>query len=79
MTREPGSAPARSHQQMERRGGIDNDHHLRIQEACQAREEDMGGVVLSAEDVPNTLRFAYLPPQNVCIREFVLAATRQQA
>lgn len=50
-----------------------------IKSGYQAWKQDMGGVVLSAEDVANTLRFAYAQPQNVCIREIVLAATRQQA
>lgn len=50
-----------------------------IKSGYQAWKQDMGGVVLSAEDVANTIRFAYLQPQNVCIREIVLAATRQQA
>lgn len=39
----------------------------------------MGGVVLSADDVANAIRYAYEQPQGVCIREIVLAATRQQA
>jgi NADP-dependent 3-hydroxy acid dehydrogenase YdfG len=38
----------------------------------------MGGV-LRAEDVADTIRYAYEAPQNVCIREIVLAATRQPA
>jgi NADP-dependent 3-hydroxy acid dehydrogenase YdfG len=50
-----------------------------IKSGYQAWKQDMGGVVLSAEDVANTIRFAYAQPQNVCIREIVLAATRQQA
>ncbi|NWA01658.1 SDR family oxidoreductase [Pseudomonas gingeri] len=39
---------------------------------------DMGGVVLSADDVATAIRYAYEQPQHVCIREIVLAATRQQ-
>ncbi|MGO2334084.1 SDR family oxidoreductase [Providencia sp.] len=50
-----------------------------IKTGYQAWKQDMGGTVLSAEDIANTIRFAYLQPQNVCIREIVLAATRQQA
>lgn len=50
-----------------------------IKSGYQAWKQDMGGVVLSAEDVANTIRFAYAQPQNVCIREIALAATRQQA
>jgi NADP-dependent 3-hydroxy acid dehydrogenase YdfG len=38
----------------------------------------MGGV-LAAETVAETIRFAYEQPQQVCIREIVLAATRQPA
>lgn len=38
----------------------------------------MGGV-LAPETVAETIRFAYEQPQNVCIREIVLAATRQPA
>ncbi|ODN43248.1 SDR family oxidoreductase [Piscirickettsia litoralis] len=41
-------------------------------------KKEMGGV-LAAEDVVNSILFAYQQPQNVCIREIVLAATRQQA
>jgi NADP-dependent 3-hydroxy acid dehydrogenase YdfG len=39
----------------------------------------MGGVVLSADNVANAISFAYNQPQNICIREIVLAATRQSA
>jgi NADP-dependent 3-hydroxy acid dehydrogenase YdfG len=39
----------------------------------------MGGTVLSAEDVASAIAFAYQQPQNVCIREIVMAATRQQS
>ncbi|NWE72074.1 SDR family oxidoreductase [Pseudomonas gingeri] len=42
------------------------------------KADDMGGVVLSAEDVAAAIRYAYEQPQHVCIREIVLAATRQQ-
>ena len=37
---------------------------------------DMGGV-LSADDVAKAAVYAYSQPQNVCIREIVLAATKQ--
>ncbi|WP_281558545.1 SDR family oxidoreductase [Thalassomonas sp. RHCl1] len=43
----------------------------------QSWKKDMGGV-LAASDVANAVTFAYGQPQNVCIREIVLAATRQQ-
>ena len=42
------------------------------------KQQDMGGVVLSAEDVAGSILWAYQQPQHVCIREIVLAATRQQ-
>lgn len=35
------------------------------------------GSILSAEDVANAILFAYQQPQAICIREIVLAATRQ--
>ena len=38
----------------------------------------MGGTVLSADDVASAIAYAYQQPQHVCIREIVLAATRQQ-
>lgn len=49
-----------------------------IKSGYQTWKQEMGGVVLSSEDVANTVRFAYAQHQNVCIREIVLAATRQQ-
>ena len=50
-----------------------------IKSGYQAWKQDMGGTVLSANDVAGAIKFAYEQPQNVCIREIVLAATRQQA
>jgi NADP-dependent 3-hydroxy acid dehydrogenase YdfG len=50
-----------------------------IKRGYQAWKDDMGGLVLRPEDVAEAIRFAYQQPQNVCIREIVLAATRQQA
>ncbi|MCG8425815.1 MAG: SDR family oxidoreductase [Chromatiales bacterium] len=41
-------------------------------------KKDMGGAI-TAEDIANSTLFAYQQPQNVCIREIVVAATRQQA
>lgn len=38
---------------------------------------EMGGV-LAADDIARAVTFAYQQPQNVCIREIVLAPTRQQ-
>ena len=40
-------------------------------------KKGMGGV-LRADDVARSVLFTYQQPQNVCIREVVLAATRQQ-
>ncbi|MBD9675297.1 SDR family oxidoreductase [Pseudomonas sp. PDM18] len=50
-----------------------------IKSGYQDWKREMGGKVLSAEDVANAIRYAYDQPQGVCIREIVLAATRQQA
>lgn len=50
-----------------------------IKTGYQAWKQDMGGKVLSPEDVANAIDFAYSQPQYVCIREIVLAATRQGA
>lgn len=44
----------------------------------QWKQQDMGGQVLAAEDVASAIAYAYQQPQHVCIREIVLAATRQQ-
>ncbi|WP_028451922.1 SDR family oxidoreductase [Chitinilyticum aquatile] len=41
-------------------------------------KQEMGGV-LAADDVARAIHYAYSAPQNVCIREIVLAATRQPA
>lgn len=50
-----------------------------IKSGYQDWKQQMGGTVLSAEDVASAIQYAYQQPQNVCIREIVLAATRQQA
>ncbi|RBL70407.1 SDR family NAD(P)-dependent oxidoreductase [Pseudomonas sp. MWU13-2625] len=50
-----------------------------IKTGYQAWKQEMGGTVLSAEDVATAIAYAYEQPQGVCIREIVLAATRQQA
>lgn len=42
------------------------------------KQNDMGGIVLSPDDVAAAIAYAYQQPQHVCIREIVLAATRQQ-
>lgn len=41
-------------------------------------KDSMGGV-LAADDVAQAISYAYHQPQNVCVREIVLAATRQPA
>lgn len=48
-----------------------------IKEGYEAWKTDMGGVV-KAEQIAEAIRFAYEQPQSLCIREIVLAATRQQ-
>ncbi len=50
-----------------------------IIEGYQAWKAGMGGRVLSSDDVAKAIEYAYNQPQEVCIREIVLAATRQQA
>ncbi|VVE42699.1 oxidoreductase [Pandoraea anapnoica] len=42
-------------------------------------KREMGGIVLSADDVANVIAYAYAQPQHVCVREITLAATRQAA
>lgn len=48
-----------------------------IIDGYQSWKDDMGGV-LASDDVARAVEFAYQQPQNVCIREIVLAPTRQQ-
>lgn len=43
----------------------------------EAWKDSMGGV-LAPEDIANAIIFAYSQPQSVCIREIVLAATKQE-
>lgn len=50
-----------------------------IKAGYEAWKADMGGEVLQAEDVAEAIGFAYQQPARVCIREIVLAGTRQQA
>lgn len=50
-----------------------------IKDGYQAWKAEMGGKVLSAEDVASAIDYAYSQPQSVCVREIVLAATRQGA
>ena len=48
-----------------------------IIEGYESWKETMGGAI-AADDVANAVSFAYQQPQSVCVREIVLAATRQQ-
>ena len=50
---------------------------VEIKEGYQSWKESMGGVIFP-EDIARTVTFAYSQPQNVCIREIVIAPTRQQ-
>jgi len=43
----------------------------------QAWKDEMGGV-LAPDDIAQAVEYVYAQPQNVCIREVVLAATAQQ-
>lgn len=49
----------------------------KIKDNYNSWKQDMGEV-LSPNDVANAVVYAYNQPQNVCIREIVLAATKQQ-
>lgn len=48
-----------------------------IKEGYTSWADSIGGAI-KAEDVANATWFAYSQPQNVCIREIVLAPTKQQ-
>lgn len=48
-----------------------------IKSDYEAWKKEMG-TVLNADDVAKSILFAYQQPQSVCIREIVLAATKQQ-
>jgi len=48
-----------------------------IKDGYENWKDSMDGV-LAADDVARAVEFAYAQPQGVCIREIVLAATRQQ-
>ncbi|WP_338845634.1 SDR family oxidoreductase [Massilia sp. W12] len=48
-----------------------------IKDGYESWKEGMGGVI-SAAQVADAVRYAYQQPQHLCIREIVLAATRQQ-
>jgi len=49
-----------------------------IKEGYESWKQEMGGI-LNAEDIAQSIFFAYQWPQNVCIREIVVAATKQPA
>jgi len=49
-----------------------------IKDGYENWKDSMDGV-LAADDVARAVEFAYAQPQEVCIREIVLAATRQQS
>ncbi|WP_340611157.1 SDR family oxidoreductase [Xenorhabdus bharatensis] len=51
----------------------------KIKEKYQDWKKSMGGEVLTAEDVAKAINYAYSQPQNICIREIVLASTKQEA
>ena len=48
-----------------------------IKDGYEDWKETMGGAI-SPDDIARTVLFAYQQPQNVCIREIVVAATGQQ-
>lgn len=47
-----------------------------IKESYEDWKKTMGGA-LKAQDIANAIVYAYSQPQNVCVREIVIAATRQ--
>ncbi|SFD79522.1 SDR family oxidoreductase [Pseudoalteromonas denitrificans] len=49
-----------------------------IKAGYESWKDSMGGAI-SPDDIARTVIFAYNQPQNVCIREIVVAATKQQA
>ncbi|BBM83652.1 SDR family oxidoreductase [Candidatus Uabimicrobium amorphum] len=48
-----------------------------IKDGYEDWKKSMGGAIQSS-DIANAIYYAYSQPQNVCIREIVLAATKQQ-
>lgn len=48
-----------------------------IRQGFAAWKESIGGVILQPQEVAEAIRFAYEMPQNVCIREIMLASTNQ--
>lgn len=49
-----------------------------IKAGYESWKESMGGAIV-ADDIARSVLFVYQQPQNVCIRELVVTATRQQA
>ena len=48
-----------------------------IVEGYESWKDSMGGII-AASDIADCVGFVYSQPQNVCIRELVVTATRQQ-
>ncbi|WP_257252440.1 MULTISPECIES: SDR family oxidoreductase [unclassified Endozoicomonas] len=48
-----------------------------IKEGYESWKDSMGGVI-HPEDIASCVNFVYNQPQNVCVREIVVSATRQQ-
>ncbi|WP_269078750.1 SDR family oxidoreductase [Endozoicomonas numazuensis] len=48
-----------------------------IKDGYESWKDRMGGVI-HPEDIASCVSFAYNQPQNVCVREIVVSATRQQ-
>ncbi|MFK4824714.1 SDR family oxidoreductase [Paenochrobactrum sp. BZR 588] len=58
---------------------VKRQHGTIIKAGYEDWKKNMGASVLSPEDVARAIFYAYEQPQGVCIREIVLASTRQQA
>lgn len=56
---------------------LSHTSNAEIKSGYEDWKKDMGGV-LSAQDVANSIMYAYEQPQNVCIREIVICATKQE-
>lgn len=48
-----------------------------IKDGYESWKKEMGGVLIP-DDIARSILFAYNQPQNVCIREIVIAATKQE-
>lgn len=49
-----------------------------IKDSYEQWKEDIGGAI-AADDIARAVLYAYQQPENVCVREIVLAATKQPA